>query len=1078
MTNCPPVYRNIQCESFGNKKQITSQLLRQFCKNDAYLYEQIQELWDNTDPESRKRFYPPSFMDLNSSYGIESYILITDYEKEQFDYWDTVYRFSQKTNIKYYVDFDSSNDKIIESGDTRHIYTESILDFDGEYTENKLEVVREEDEQGNIISTLRPEITTETAREIIEHKAQYETKYVKKATEQLGKQKKDAYCYGAYGNWHCNSYWYSGFNRSKNYNIKSAWRKNQDTYDIPSVCRSQTFTAENTGRVNKVSLKMQGDSTSISPTIVEIRTTTKTGKPSTKVLARTEKRFTHNTGSVIAFEFKEMAKIEKGKKYAIVVRSPLSNFGKTVRWGGWARTCFSNAKKQAYYKGDAFLSEDNGKTWIKYGKNRDGKSYGSHWYDWGIAEKPLDFGFEVFIRPITEKKINTKTNKLVKSAYNEELDVEYSYFKKGIYYLNFHTIYTSNINDIYISEYYHENREDTSLAQYTWQYYNPEYTDETDKWLDVQGNHIQYSQFTNSYSFLKLRLKLELKKSTMGNITIDNNNPLRTIMTEKGIVNDPIPFLDQFEIHINCRHPTRAYLRTQYYHPPKENMLGASLWSEVNATAIAKNNATVDIDIIHEKEAIEHFKFYQLETINVPLSRELTIKQQEIVEELNDYINAFENTSISRNQKTIIQYIINDNISEKLFLNYLKIQLTPVYILPFTYEDEEYLFFDKIELPHYPAKPLLKCDVGDEDITINTSNITGKSDYGAYYSVGKDISKTISRVYVSYYTNLTVENEYDENGYELNNIDYEERNEETLIGIVLENDFLTNSVVRDVFDDGSVDYALSKDGKNIVFNFKSEVIKKIFPNRQQADFTPIATIDNLSVNDFLIKIDLASKSYEEVVDFEVDYDDASITFYNPKNLQEGDFKVTYNPLWVRGLSIADFPLKMDLWKEEYVVVNNDDEKGIYKRVYNVDDGLYVKDTFFKTTNVDPYTHRLSTTKEFYTFRTKVPPLDNIRKLTINGEELKEDSHFFVDYLANEIIIYNSTLNDGDIINIHYTPNLTDNGLALAYRLNRPRYARDGTQMTSEEYNPRVNTMEYDGIADDVYIGLNWFTYRT
>ena len=74
MTNCPPSYRNLQCESFGNNKIITSQLLRQFCKNDSYLYEQVQELWDMTDPETRKRFYPPYFMDISRSFGIESAI--------------------------------------------------------------------------------------------------------------------------------------------------------------------------------------------------------------------------------------------------------------------------------------------------------------------------------------------------------------------------------------------------------------------------------------------------------------------------------------------------------------------------------------------------------------------------------------------------------------------------------------------------------------------------------------------------------------------------------------------------------------------------------------------------------------------------------------------------------------------------------------------------------------------------------------------------------------------------------------------------------------------------------------------
>ena len=43
--NCPPNYRNVGCSSFGEQKYVTADLLRQYCMNDEYLYQQILELW-------------------------------------------------------------------------------------------------------------------------------------------------------------------------------------------------------------------------------------------------------------------------------------------------------------------------------------------------------------------------------------------------------------------------------------------------------------------------------------------------------------------------------------------------------------------------------------------------------------------------------------------------------------------------------------------------------------------------------------------------------------------------------------------------------------------------------------------------------------------------------------------------------------------------------------------------------------------------------------------------------------------------------------------------------------------------
>ena len=258
----------------------------------------------------------------------------------------------------------------------------------------------------------------------------------------------------------------------------------------------------------------------------------------------------------------------------------------------------------------------------------------------------------------------------------------------------------------------------------------------------------------------------------------------------------------------------------------------------------------------------------------------------------------------------------------------------------------------------------------------------------------------------------------------------------------------------------SVDYGITKDGKYIIFSRKSKLIQALFPNISSLPLTPTTTFDNTSISDFELKINLTEKSYQEFDDFDVDYDNGEIDFYNQSNLIHGDFNITYNPLWVRGLSVADFPLKMDLWKEYYRVA----EDGVYKQKFD-EWGDMVDGDFFDRTIISPVTNtRDPRGTAFHTFKTTVPPRDNIRKLVVNEDtenrELEEDSQFFVDYLANRVVLYTDVA-ENDIITIHYTPNLTDDGLALAYRLERE--------------NDSNNVPNND---DDIYIGMNYFTYRT
>lgn len=1134
MTNCPPIYRNIQCESFSNKRKITSQMLRQFCKNDAYLYEQIMALWDATDPESRKRFYPPDFMDVAHSFGIESHIL-ADYEAEEFNYWNTVYRFDRTTKLYYIFDFNSSNDRVVEYDgngqrlrDGEHyysiVYADSFLDIENSYNMQMLEIVNEDG-----VTTVRPPISTSTYKDIVHHNETYSTKkantgtkYVTKQTEKLGKAKKDAHFYGAFNNWNCNNHWYNGFDRTKNYSIKSKWRKDQDTYDIPSVCHAQTFKAESSGRLSKVNLNVQGDKNAVSPCIVEIRETSAKGYPTTKVLARTEKKFSGKGENIVAFEFKTKAKVTKGKTYAIVLRSPLSKFSNTYRWGGWTTGCFSSESKY-YGNGSAFTSTDNGKSWVKNGKTKDTKSYGSHYYDWGINQKPVDFAFEVFVQPITEKAIKqpvTTSNaselvaqgyflykdgtykKVEKEAYDEIFTYEYSYIKEGSYYLHLKPIRTNPIDSFKISSMFTDNQ--TPSQWWTWEYYNHK----LGEWVEIVGdNTVDYDNNTTNYTVLKLRIRCDVESNTyIGTTDNISDNVLDDLLGSEKLVASSLTYLKSATLLIESFKPTKGYLRTLYYHPTQEGMLGASIWSEIGVNAQAKGDATLEIDVIHEGLATEHFKFYDLNILTGADMENLTELQEDIIADMSLYINQFvkgdDVTSYTQYTAEGIQsYVYEDmELENGEFIEYLKSQLTPVYILPLYYDGARNptIFFDKLQLPHLPSYPLNACEIGDDDIILDEDRFTGLSNYGFYYPLNKSIRNTLSSIDLTYTTPTLMDDYYgidvDEEGFELGSVT-EERISETLKGVFLDkklDECLTTSgfVKSDVFSTDltinstnytSIDYAVTSDGKAIIFSRNSKLVQTIFPNLATGDpYAPLASVDNgnVSINNAQLKVNLTTKSYQEFIDFEVDYDEGTIDFYNQLKLIHGDFNITYNPLWVRGLSVADFPLKMDLWKEHYRVgVGTDNSDGIFKRKYDVDRGAYVDDSFFGQTTVNPVTQKAdSRGRSFYTFKTTVAPRDNIRKLVINEgttdeRTLVEDSQFFVDYLKNEVVLYISTLEENDTLTIHYTPNLTDGGLALAYRIKRGRYIED-VPSTDDDLNAEPRDV------DDIYIGRNYFTYRT
>ena len=167
-----------------------------------------------------------------------------------------------------------------------------------------------------------------------------------------------------------------------------------------------------------------------------------------------------------------------------------------------------------------------------------------------------------------------------------------------------------------------------------------------------------------------------------------------------------------------------------------------------------------------------------------------------------------------------------------------------------------------------------------------------------------------------------------------------------------------------------------------------------------------------------------NKGYGEWYDYTIDYDEDTLTFRNSvlSNIVKGTLTVKYNPVFIQGLTSEEVGFRNP---------NNVTTDGDVN-----DEGLildYFKETFIVTEdNVE--TRRLSL---------RALPLDPVRHLYYNGEELKQDRDYSIDFNEKEIVFpiintdtESSRLNVNDKLEIIYTPNIDDNGIAIGWYAKR------------------------------------------
>ena len=680
MVRCKPDYKNLNLiQSFSEQSKATVQWARQVCQNDEWLRQQVDQLKYLTPPAIRKRYNITEFFDKAQSYGCRT----TDSE----------------------VVFDSLNpdDIFIDFSDM------SLIDV----AKSNVDFVTEPDNDG----------TENTYARLQTHPEETPANYESFGTSTGGTN---------------NSYWYVGYNKSKNYNLKAEWLKNEKRNDIPSVCRAQTFKVPSGkgGVLESISLKLDYNGSKnrecASPLYVQIWRTYR--KFATKtVWNKTKKKMEYNyikyselptsdssgkgqykenysnyqryeqyqkklkytsgkkkgqykkdkNGNILTetayrkktdgeyvrereyvqwlghnkkkadgtyysniyhplaeavctkvgdpwptIKFEKPCIIEAGKSYAIVVFSPLSDWKHCPRWGGWGRNC---KRDSVYPDGYAFMSEDNGRTWKRYGKNGKDTSASGKVLEYKKGKyTPQDFAFEINVE--TEA---AKTN----VVYNT--DEEYLYLKP---------ILTNPIKEVklsYESEGHENNRGQLVHVEY-------EVSIDGDEWRSIDNaTPVNFEASTQEGEELPRMLLVRAR------LWREDTTAAKTLT----------PYIKNMRIMLNTYLAKEMYARTSFHEPKTEAMLGANVWGRIFAPFVNESTVDCSLEIIQGESVTDHFNFVKLSEVDEKLE-ELELEYPEVTSLENESraIYLTEHPEIINELKNRYTYIIPYEIDNKLYL--------------------------------------------------------------------------------------------------------------------------------------------------------------------------------------------------------------------------------------------------------------------------------------------------------------------------------------------------------------------------------------------------------------------------
>ena len=637
---CKPKYKNLNLiQSFSEQRYATVQLMEQACQNDEWLRQEVEKLSYLSPPAVRKRF-SPVLVDENQSYGYQFSEGTHDENGNLQNDTESEVIFSEKTDPEIIIDFSDM----------------SLID------ENKSDCAFESYEDTEGISHYRAVVPMVESSNVNLDCANF------KEGDQI------------------NSFWYVGYDKAKSYSIRPDWIKDWKDMEIPAVGRAQTIKIPNDiteGYLESVDLQLQNNGTTWSnwgsPLYVEIfkisekkvqKTVwdkkTKKNKPYSPkqyetiafpdsnpytALACAEYQPKRTTPHFQNFLFDKAVKVHGGEQYAIVMSSPLSHYTHCPRIGGWGRNC----AKSKDLNGDAFLTENNGRKWTRYGRNDSNVKYKEGRYT------PSDFAYQCHIR-----------------EYSQGRDTE------ADYYLYLKPILINPVKAVQISgEYDGETNKTSNDISLTF-----EGSINGREWFTLRSGEWKY--FTENYP-ITIFIRAKMSVTSSGKTTLT-------------------PTIENMHINFKTDSPKEMYVRTHFFSPKLTPMLGASLWGRIKAPFSLSpddGNVTCNVEIIQDKLITEHFTIISVEDLinyeYLEIFDSSKVKDQtddKIVEYLED------NPSVINNLKKENIYIKPITLDEE------------DHLLSFAPSDESSAL-GGLPLSQGPAYPIQECMVQPDCSTAN-----------------------------------------------------------------------------------------------------------------------------------------------------------------------------------------------------------------------------------------------------------------------------------------------------------------------------------------------------------------------
>ena len=627
--NCNPKYKNLnRIQSFSEQKYATVQLMQQACMNDEYLKQQVDELTYLSPAAVRKQFTPIDVDDTKSWGHQVNQDNTVSFNSSTLKH--VTVDFSEET-MKY-VDLENTTCDLYVNGDTR------IAQLNQHDT-----------------STLNTNTRDWNATSGV------------------------------------NEFWYVGYDKSKTYQSLPQWDDNVWDRNIPSVCRAETIKIEDISdgveaRLTGVVLKLQYGGSTISkvqsPLYVQLRKTTakqverynmegEFSYSEFKFKSYNPKRYdtvyvpdsdpnnalatavyypstTSPENVTIAFDNPPV--VEKGETYALVFASPLSHYDHAPRVGGWGRIC----NPDPYPNGYAWISEDNGYTWNRYGKDNYTVDYrfGRRW--------PRDFAFQCHIREF-RKEFTTNTYEVL-------------YLKP---------IYSSPIKSVQLSSNADKNNQEIIYEVSTTGY--------DDDWVDVTSTRLaRFSPDEETGKYPRVLLvRAKLKSNDSGKT----------------------PTISNIRLGIETELPDEMHVRTHYYNPKTEPMLGANMWGRLYAPFTTEPSTDCTVEIISNKSHTENFKIIQ--PTDLPEYTYLTYD-----DEVHTQVIPAEAVE-GKNEAQLINYLTdNPEIVQELWRNNIQV----------------IGFIREFQLSKSPAYPILGCYLTPSNPNIRAFNLGEFYEYNVDYT--------------------------------------------------------------------------------------------------------------------------------------------------------------------------------------------------------------------------------------------------------------------------------------------------------------------------------------------------------